>query len=78
MRKMRRPFARSTTQCSGRRSTPVKAVGLATISLCGYSAVSDLYLDNMRDVAQYNRDTFNLEQVDVLQRVIFDAVLSAV
>ena len=31
------------------------------ITLRGYSAVSDLYLDNMRDVAQYNRDTFNLE-----------------
>ena len=37
------------------------------ITLRGYSAVSDLYLDNMRDVAQYNRDTFNLEQVDVLK-----------
>ena len=37
------------------------------ITLRGYSAVSDLYLDNMRDAAQYNRDTFNLEQVDVLK-----------
>ncbi len=37
------------------------------ITLRGYLAVSDLYLDNMRDVAQYNRDTFNLEQVDVLK-----------
>ena len=37
------------------------------ITLRGYSAVSDLYLDNMRDVAQYNRDTFNLEQLDVLK-----------
>lgn len=37
------------------------------ITLRGYSAVSDLYLDNMRDAAQYNRDTFNLEQIDVLK-----------
>lgn len=37
------------------------------ITLRGYSAVGDLYLDNMRDAAQYNRDTFNLEQVDILK-----------
>ena len=37
------------------------------ITLRGYSAVSDLYLDGMRDVAQYNRDTFNYEQIDVLR-----------
>lgn len=37
------------------------------ITLRGYSAVGDLYLDGMRDVAQYNREVFNLEQIDVLR-----------
>ncbi len=37
------------------------------ITLRGYSAVSDLYMDGMRDVAQYNRDTFNYQQIDVLR-----------
>lgn len=37
------------------------------ITLRGYSAVGDLYLDNMRDIAQYNRESFNLEQIDVLR-----------
>jgi catecholate siderophore receptor len=37
------------------------------ITIRGYSAVGDLYLDGMRDIAQYNRETFNLEQIDVLR-----------
>lgn len=37
------------------------------ITLRGYSAVGDLYLDGIRDIAQYNRETFNLEQIDVLR-----------
>lgn len=37
------------------------------ITLRGYSAVGDLFLDGMRDMAQYNRETFNLEQVDILR-----------
>lgn len=37
------------------------------VTLRGYSAVGDLYLDGMRDIAQYNRETFNLEQIDVLR-----------
>ena len=37
------------------------------ITIRGYSAVGDLYLDGMRDVAQYNRETFNLEQIEVLK-----------
>jgi catecholate siderophore receptor len=37
------------------------------ITLRGYSAVGDLYLDGIRDVAQYNREIFNLEQVDILR-----------
>lgn len=37
------------------------------INLRGYSAVGDLYLDNIRDYAQYNRETFNAQQLDVLK-----------
>lgn len=37
------------------------------VTLRGYSAVGDMYLDGLRDMAQYNRDTFNLEQVEVLR-----------
>lgn len=37
------------------------------ITLRGYSIVGDLYLDGIRDVAQYNRETFNLQQIDVLR-----------
>ncbi|RCS58700.1 TonB-dependent siderophore receptor [Parvibium lacunae] len=37
------------------------------ITIRGYSAVGDLYLDGMRDLAQYNRETFNLEQIEVLK-----------
>lgn len=37
------------------------------ITIRGYSAVGDLYLDGMRDVAQYNREVFNLQQLDILR-----------
>ncbi len=37
------------------------------ITLRGYSAVGDLFLDGIRDIAQYNRETFNLEQIDILR-----------
>ncbi len=37
------------------------------ITLRGYSAVGDLYLDGVRDIAQYNRETFNLTQIEVLR-----------
>ena len=37
------------------------------ITLRGYSAVGDLYLDGLRDIAQYNRETFNLHQIDILR-----------
>lgn len=33
------------------------------ITIRGYSAVGDLYLDGMRDMAQYNRETFNLSKL---------------
>lgn len=37
------------------------------ITLRGYSVVGDLYLDGIRDVAQYNRETFNLDRIEVLR-----------
>ncbi|MEO7399355.1 MAG: TonB-dependent siderophore receptor [Polaromonas sp.] len=37
------------------------------IRLRGFSAAGDIYLDGMRDIAQYNRDTFNIERVEVLR-----------
>src|SRR5471032_3197652 len=36
------------------------------INLHGFSARTDLYLDGMRDPGQYYRDTFALEQIEVL------------
>ncbi len=37
------------------------------IRLRGFSAAGDIYLDGMRDIAQYNRDTFNDDRVEVLR-----------
>jgi len=37
------------------------------ITIRGFAASSDLYLDGMRDNAQYNRDTFNMERIEVLR-----------
>lgn len=37
------------------------------ITIRGFGASSDLYLDGVRDNAQYNRETFNLERVEVLR-----------
>ena len=37
------------------------------ITLRGFSVVGDLYMDGIRDVAQYNRETFNVEQFEVLR-----------
>lgn len=37
------------------------------VTIRGYSAVGDLYLDGVRDIAQYNREVFNLQQIDVLR-----------
>jgi catecholate siderophore receptor len=35
--------------------------------LRGFYTFGDMYLDGIRDTAQYNRETYNLEQVDVLR-----------
>jgi outer membrane receptor protein involved in Fe transport len=37
------------------------------IRLRGFSAAGDIYLDGMRDIAQYNRDLFNIDRVEVLR-----------
>ena len=37
------------------------------IRLRGFSAAGDIYLDGVRDIAQYNRDTFNYDRVEVLR-----------
>lgn len=37
------------------------------IVLRGFYSFGDLYFDGIRDVAQYNRENFNLEQVEVLR-----------
>lgn len=37
------------------------------IRLRGFSAAGDIYQDGMRDIAQYNRDTFNVDRVEVLR-----------
>ena len=37
------------------------------IRLRGFSVAGDIYLDGIRDIAQYNRDTFNYDRVEVLR-----------
>jgi len=37
------------------------------INLRGFYTFGDMYLDGIRDTAQYNRETFNYEQIDVLR-----------
>jgi catecholate siderophore receptor len=38
-----------------------------SITLRGYAASSDMYLDGVKDNGQYNRDTFFMERVEVLK-----------
>ena len=63
----------ATSFQSAVRNVPGLTIGAAeggsignAINLNGFSARTDLYLDGMRDRAQYYRDTFALEQVEVL------------
>ncbi len=37
------------------------------IRLRGFTVAGDIYLDGMRDIAQYNRDLFNIERIEVLR-----------
>lgn len=63
----------STSLTSAISRVPGITVGAAeggqignNINLNGFSARTDLYLDGMRDASQYYRDTFALEEVEVL------------
>ncbi len=38
-----------------------------TLTLRGFSATNDIFVDGMRDVGPYSRDAFNLEQVEVIK-----------
>lgn len=37
------------------------------VRIRGFSARGDIYMDGLRDTAQYNRDTFNLDRVEILR-----------
>ncbi len=63
----------ATSFQSAVRNTPGLTIGAAeggtignNINLNGFSARTDIYLDGMRDRAQYYRDTFALEQIEIL------------
>lgn len=63
----------ATTLDQAVRNVPGITIGSAeggaignNINLNGFSARTDLYLDGMRDRGQYYRDTFALEQIEVL------------
>ena len=38
-----------------------------TVNLRGFSAFNDFFLDGVRDAAVYNRDSFDLQQVEVIK-----------
>ncbi len=38
-----------------------------TLTIRGFSATNDIFVDGVRDVGPYSRDAFNLEQVEVLK-----------
>ncbi|HTR87661.1 MAG TPA: TonB-dependent receptor, partial [Reyranella sp.] len=63
----------ATSLQSAVRNIPGVTLGAAeggtignNIYLNGFNARTDLYIDGMRDPAQYYRDTFDLEQIEVL------------
>ncbi len=63
----------STSLTSAVSHVPGVTIGAAegsqigtNINLNGFSARTDLYIDGMRDAAQYYRDTFALEEIEVL------------
>lgn len=63
----------ATSLTSAVRNVPGITIGAAeggqignNFNLNGFSARTDLYIDGMRDPAQYYRDTFALEQIEVL------------
>lgn len=63
----------ATSLTSAIKNVPGVTIGAAeggqignNFNLNGFSARTDLYLDGMRDPAQYYRDTFDLEQIEIL------------
>ncbi len=63
----------ATSFQSAVRNTPGLTLGAAeggtignNINLNGFSARTDIYLDGLRDRAQYYRDTFDLDAIEVL------------
>jgi catecholate siderophore receptor len=63
----------ATSLTSAVRNVPGVTIGAAeggqignNINLNGFSARTDLYIDGMRDPGQYYRDTFDLEQIEIL------------
>ena len=63
----------ATSLTSAVRNVPGVTIGAAeggqignNINLNGFSARTDIYLDGMRDPGQYYRDTFDLEQIEIL------------
>ncbi|WP_428661067.1 TonB-dependent receptor [Reyranella sp.] len=63
----------ATSFQSAIRNTPGVTLGAAeggnignNVNLNGFSARTDIYLDGMRDRGQYYRDTFALEQIEIL------------
>ena len=63
----------ATSLTSAVRNIPGITIGAAegsqignNINLNGFSARTDLYIDGMRDPGQYYRDTFDLEQIEIL------------
>src|SRR6185369_13988547 len=63
----------ATSLTSAVRNIPGVTIGAAeggqignNINLNGFSARTDLYIDGMRDPGQYYRDTFDLEQIEIL------------
>ncbi|MBS0520325.1 MAG: TonB-dependent receptor plug domain-containing protein, partial [Proteobacteria bacterium] len=63
----------ATSLSSAIKNVPGVTIGAAeggsignNFNLNGFSARTDLYLDGMRDPAQYYRDTFDLEQIEIL------------
>jgi catecholate siderophore receptor len=63
----------ATSLTSAVRNIPGVTIGAAeggqignNINLNGFSARTDIYIDGMRDPGQYYRDTFDLEQIEIL------------
>ena len=61
--------ARQPAQCAGHLDCGGARVGrrATTLTIRGFSARNDIFLDGIRDFGSYYRDSFNYESVDVLE-----------